>query len=361
MIKNLYLVSLILCVLLLTSCINNNHKQEVLRPVKYIEITSDMAGVSQKTFSGVLQSDISTNLSFQVAGRVNSLNVEEGDYVKKDDVIGTLGNDVYTIEYEDALAYVGEAKSRYVNAKKYYARLAKLYVDGAISDRQLDDAKAEAEASANALKSAEKKSEYAELRLSHTTLKAPMEGYIASVNTEINENVNAGTPVVKLISSQNTEVKINIPESYVNDIKKGEKALIKVVALNNKPFPGVIRDIGVDALSNSSTFPITIDMINSTPEVKSGMSADVIIQFKRACEKCITIPISAVMEDKDGLFVYTLEPVDDNKSKIVRAPVETGGLETSGIEIKSGLQSGDKVVIAGLTKVTPGMLVKTGN
>lgn len=352
------LIGIVVLIFILPSCVDKHVKKESIRPVKYLEITSAMTGTRVKTFSGVLQSDISTKLSFKVPGNIKTLNFEEGDYVKSGDVIATLDNELYVLQFEDAQASVGEAKSRYVNAKKYYARLAKLYVDGAISDRQLDDAKAEAEASANALKSAQKKSDYAKLRLDYTVLKAPMDGYIASVDTEINENLLVGATVVKLISSRDTEVKINMPESYVNNITKGEKVLITVGALNDAEFEGVIRDIGVDASKTTSTFPVTVTMKNPSDEVKSGMSADVIIKIKKSCVECITLPLNAVLDDKKGQYVYILEPIDNEKSKVVRIPVETGELGSDGIEIKSGIQPGDKVIIAGISKISEGLIVK---
>jgi RND family efflux transporter MFP subunit len=354
--KNIVLIGIL--VLLLSSCVSKDIPAKRLRPVKYVIISKDMISSGDKVFSGVIQADTSTNLSFKVGGNIQTLNVREGEFIKKGQIIATLDPILYSLKDEEVQAEVAQAYSKYYNDAKYYLRLAKLYKEGAISDRQLDDAKANAESSADGLKSAKKRSEYQTFLMEYTTLKAPIDGYVATINAEINENVEAGTSVIRLISSGDVEVKTNIPEDYINSIKQGDKVSVEIEALNRQKFEGYISDIGADALSNFTTFPVVVKLYNSTSEIKSGMSANVSINLDRSAEKLIVIPMTSVLDDGKSKYVYTLRQTGINQAKVVKTPVEIGEIYASGVKIKKGLTFTDKLVVAGVSKISDGMTVR---
>ncbi len=354
--KNIVFIGVLL--LLLSSCAKKDSSVEHLRPVKYVVITKDMLSSGEKVFSGVIQSETSTNLSFKVGGNIQTLNVREGEFIKKGQIISTLDPILYSVKDEEVQAEVAQAYSKYYNDAKYYLRLAKLYKEGAISDRQLDDAKAAAESSADALKSAKKRSEYESLLMDYTVLKAPADGYAATVNFGINENIDAGVPLVRLISSGDVLVKTNIPENYINSIVHGDKVVVEIEALDRQKFEGYISDIGADVLSNFTTYPILIKLFKPVPEIKSGMSANVSINLDRNVEKALVIPMNAVFDDGTNKYVYTLRQTATNTAVVVKTPVEIGEIYAQGIIIKKGLYFSDKLVVAGVSKISAGMLVR---
>ena len=354
--KNIVLIGIL--VLLLSSCAQKDSLVTHLRPVKYVIVTKEMLSSGEKVFSGVIQAETSTNLSFKVGGNIQTLNVREGEFLRKGQIIATLDPILYSVKNQEVQAQVAQAYSKYYNDAKYYLRLAKLYKEGAISDRQLDDAKANAESSADALKSAKKRNEYQTLLMDYTILKVPVDGYVATINAEINENINEGTPIIRLISSGDIEVKTNIPEDYINSIRQGDKVTVEIEALNGQKFDGYISDIGADALSNFTTFPILIKLFKPTSEIKSGMSANVSIDLDRNAEKLIVIPMTSVLDDGKNKYVYTLRQVAPNKALVVKTPVEIGEIYAQGVKIKKGLSFSDKLVVAGVSKISEGMFVR---
>jgi RND family efflux transporter MFP subunit len=354
--KNIVFIGIL--VLLLSSCTKKGSSDEHLRPVKYVVITKEMLSSGEKVFSGVIQSETSTNLSFKVSGNINELNVREGEFVKKGRVIATLDPILYSVKNEEVQAEAEQAYSKYYNDAKYYLRLAKLYKEGAISDRQLDDAKANAESSADALKSARKRSEYQTLLTDYTVLRAPIDGYVTKVGTQLNENVNEGTPIITLISSSDVEVKTNIPEDYINSVRQGDKVTVGIEALGTQKFDGYISDVGADALSNFTTYPIVIKLFHPVSEIKSGMSANVSINLDRNAEKLIVVPMTAVLDDGKNKYVYTLRQVGVNKALVVKTRVEIGEIYGQGVKIKKGLLFSDKLIVAGVSKISPGMFVR---
>ena len=354
--KNIVLICIL--VLLLSSCTKKDSSAQHLRPVKYVVITEEFLSSGEKVFSGVIQSEISTNLSFRVDGYIETLNVREGQLLKKGQIVATLDKVPYSVKNEEVQAEAEQAYSKYYNDAKYYARLAKLYKEGAISDRQLDDAKAAAESSAEGLKSAKKRNEYETLRMDSTVLRAPIDGYVASVQAEVNENVDAGDSIIKLISSGDIEVKTNIPEDYINSVHKGDAVTVEIEALERKKFDGYISDIGADALSNFTTFPVLIKLYKSVPEIKSGMSANVSINLDINADKSIVIPMTAVFDDGKNKYVYTLRQIGPNRAKAIKTIVEVGEIYDQGVKIKKGLNFSDKLVVAGVSKITDGMIVR---
>jgi len=354
--KNIVLIGIL--VILLSSCAKKDSSTEHLRPVKYVVVTKELLSSGEKVFSGVIQSEISTNLSFRVDGYIETLNVREGQLLKKGQIVATLDRVPYSVKNEEVQAEVEQAYSKYYNDAKYYVRLAKLYKEGAISDRQLDDAKAAAESSAEGLKSAEKRNEYETLLMDSTVLRAPIDGYVASIQAEVNENVNVGEPIIKLISSGDIEVKTNIPEDYINSVQKGDRIIVEIEALERRKFEGYISDIGADALSNFTTFPVLVKLFNPVPEIKSGMSANVLINLDKNAEKFIVIPMTAVLDDGKNKYVYTLRQLAPNKAIAVKTIVEIGEIYDQGVKIKKGLNFSDKLVVAGVSKISDGMFVR---
>ena len=346
----------ILFSILLTSC--TSPPQEILRPVESIKITADCLDNGEQTFSGVVNSMISTKLSFQIDGNITSLLVNEGDFLKKGQVIATLDTEPYEIIYEENIAQKGQSVTNYRNDIKYYARLAKLYQEGAISERQLDDARAQAEISANALKLANRRIDYEQLKLNYATLKAPMDGYIGKIDVENHENIKAGSPILTFISDKENEVKINVPENYINLIKKNQKVTIKIDSIE-KPFDGYVSDIGANSIENYGTFPVTIKIKNPISLIKSGMSAYVTMKLKKCPKDAIIIPFNAILDENGKKYVYIIKPENPQESKTIKTQIEISEPAENGIKVTKGLKMDDIVVIAGINKIKDGMSVKT--
>lgn len=351
--KNL---AIILFAILLTSC--SSPPQETLRPVESITITQQCLDNGEQTFSGVVESMNATQLSFQIDGNITSLLVNEGDFLKKGAIIATIDTEPYQIIYDETMAQKNQAVTNYRNDIKYYARIAKLYQEGAMSERQLDDARAKAEISANALKLANKKIDYEGLRLGYTSLKAPMDGYISQINVENYENIKAGEPILTFISDKENEIKINLPENYINLIKKNQKVKIKINAIE-QTFNGQISEIGKSSIKNHATYPITIKIENPSPSIKAGMSAYVDIKIKQTPPNIIILPLSAIIDENNKKYVYTLVTENQQTSYTKKTEVELGELSKNGIKIIKGLKLGDIVITAGVNKIKDKMKVKT--
>ena len=354
-----YMIIGLVC-FMLAGCSKQEPEPEIIRPVRYTQVFKT-GGDRVRGFSGVAQSGIESKLSFKVPGTVKRIAVNVGDTVNRGDLIAELDKSDYELQVQQADAALSQAAAQARNATANYERVRALYENNNASRSNLDAARAANESAKAGVKASEKQLELAQLQLSYTRLSAPVKGAIASVNIEVNENVQAGYPVVMLTSGTDIEVKLSIPELLISKIREGQQVNVSFDAIPNKTYPGNIVEVGVAAVGALSTFPVTVRLTESDDDVRSGMAAMVSIAFASTGDQdmCI-VPSQSVTEDRAGRFVYVVTPIpgEDGFGKIERRNVTIGDLTDDGIEIREGLEDGDNLVIAGISRIHDGLKVR---
>ena len=361
----MYLKSLLCCVsvlsvLLLGGCEDplSTKEQEVLRPVKYVEVyRSDLS--RERSFSGTAEAGQQSRMSFKVAGSVAALPVSVGDALGKGDVIARLDDQPYRLKVQEAQAALEQGNAQLRNAQATYERVRALYVNRNASKSDLDNARAAAESAKAAVGSIAKRLEQARLQLSYTVLEAPIAGSVAAVMVQENENVQAGTPIVLLTSVEIPEVTVSVPEMLITQIRQGEKVTVRFGAIPGKVFDATVTEVGVASVGMMTTFPVTVKLAHADPAIRPGMAAEAVFHFQAQTRHTVyLLPPVAVSEDTQGRYVYVVEATQDGRGMVHRKAVTVGDLTDDGLEIVSGLQDGEKVVIAGVSKIGDGMTVK---
>ncbi|MEM6780837.1 MAG: efflux RND transporter periplasmic adaptor subunit [Pseudomonadota bacterium] len=332
-----------------------------LRQVRSIVVDSG-TGVFERSFSGTLHASQETSLSFKVSGTIEDIAVEVGDKITKGDVLATLDTSSYSLEAQKAQASLTEAQSEFRNAKADYDRTKKLYEAGNSSRSDLDNARTASDSAAASVQSVRKSLEIARLDLSYTKLKAEDDCAIASVDADEGENVAQGTQIFFATCGDQLEVKIDIPESIISNIKKDMLVSVSFPAIADKVFKGKVFEVGVSSVAGGTTFPVTVVLTESDAyDLKAGLSADVTfaidtrINGKQAAP---VLPAFAIGEDQNGRFVFTVEPTSGNRAMVKRVPVQIGEIQQNGIEILQGIKPGMRVVTAGVSVLRDGMEVK---
>ncbi len=316
-------------------------------------------GSRLRTFAGTAQSGVQSNLSFKVAGTVESVPVKVGDRVRRGDVIARIDATDYELQVQQANAALSQARAQYLKANADYERIRQLYESKSASKSELDAARAAYESTTASVEAAEKQLELARLQLSYTRLTAPTDGSIASVYVEANENVKAGQTVVMMTAGQQIEVEVAIPEILISQIRAGERVTVNFDAIPRKTYSATIREVGVASTSFATTFPVTVELDDPDEDIRSGMAAEVAFKFESDDRReRFLVPAVAVGEDREGRFVYTVRPVRGDTAVVQRREVEIGELSSDGLEIFSGLSDGDLVVTAGVSKIQDGQEVR---
>ena len=331
---------------------------ETLRPVRYVEVYST-GGSRVRTFSGVARSGVESNLSFKVQGTVRSIPVKVGVQARSGQLIARLDPEDYQLKVQQAEASLSQATAQEQKAKADLERVRALWENQNASKSELDAARATSESASASAQSSRKALELARLQLSYTRLKAPAAGSIASVDVEVNENVQAGQRIVMLIAGSQIEVEVGIPEILISQIKTGSGVTVTFDALPNTTNSATVTEVGVAATGFATTFPVTVRLNNADSDVRSGMAAEVAFQFQsNDPRERIIVPAVAVGEDRSGRFVFIVEPASGDTAVVKRVTVQIGELLADGLEVFGGVTDGDLVVTAGVSKIQDGQKVK---
>ncbi len=350
--------------LFLISCGKELEVEEVIRPVRYEKVYIS-GGERTRSFSGVAQASQESRLSFKVGGTVKRIGVEVGDRVEVGQLIAELDPKDYELRVEEAEAALSQAQAQLRNAEANYERVRKLYENRNASRNDLDAGRAAAESAEAQVRSIEKRLELAKSQLGYTRLTAPTSGAIATVECEVNENVRAGETVVQLTSSSGIEVQVAVPEVLISQVREGESVTVTFDALPAQIFSARVTEVGVASTGYATTFPVTVRLEEADQAARPGMAAEVSFKFESTQQaggslerKRILVPSVAVGEDRQGRFVFVVEPTEPGFGIAERRPVMIGDLTEQGIEILQGLNDGERVVTAGVSKLTDGQKVR---
>ncbi|MEM1001134.1 MAG: efflux RND transporter periplasmic adaptor subunit [Bacteroidota bacterium] len=332
-------------------------EEKAIRPVKFTEVTY-LGGDKVRTFSGTAKTEKIINLSFRSSGIITMLDMKLGQKVKKGQLLGRLDNVSARLNYESAIEQKNSSESQMNTAKLSLNRVRTLYEKGSSSLSDYEDAKNSYRTAVASFESAKRSVAIQQDQIQFGYLYAPENGDIASVTAELDENVSPGQAIGVLNAGTAIEISLGLPESVINAVKKDMKVKVGFTAFEGELFNAIVTEVAPALDANTSTYPVTVQVVESDQRIKSGMAANVIFEFVNTEIKQVpVIPSTAVGEDADGRFVFLVEE-DGTAAKVSRKTIEVGNLTPEGFEIKSGLVVGQKVATAGLQTLLDGQTVK---
>jgi RND family efflux transporter MFP subunit len=351
--------SLVFATSLATGCGGDEAEPEtILRPVRYQQVYST-GGSRVRRFAGTARAGLESRLSFKVPGTVVDIAVRVGENVRAGQLIAELDPEDYRLQVQQAQAALAQARAQERNAQADFDRARDLYENASMSLAEYDAARTAYESAKESVNAYRRSLDLARLQLSYTRLTAPVVGAVASVNVEVNENVSTGQAVVLLTSSSDLEVEVGVPEALILQIGEGDEVTVTFDAQPGRSFDAAVTEVGVAATGAGMTYPVTVRLAVSDPGIRSGMAAEVAFRFESASQRVLyLVPPAAVGEDREGRFVYVVEPSDLGQGIVRRRAVVVGELTAGGLEIFEGLSDGDRVVTAGWSKIEDGLVVR---
>lgn len=352
--KKIFIVTAFLFVFIFSGCTNKN--EEVIRPVEYIIVQKE-SDIANKTFFGYLKSASLTDLSFQIEGVLKKIYPLEGQSVKKGQMIALLDAPLYKIQVQEAKYNLSNAQIQYQNAKNYFERIQKLHAAGGISDNDMDNARTKMESANYQIQSARERLNYIAYQAGYEKIFAPSDGIIVTKIASEQQYLKPGDTVVKFQSNQDIEIYIFVPQNYINNFKRGQKAKIYIDAIKNKNYEGTIKEISETSLDGTS-YRVKLKLCNQSAELKDGMSASAIFQIEESQKNAIYIPINSLLEEDGKKIVFTIENIEESTGTIKKNMVTTGEIKGDNVSITSGLIIGDFVVTKGVREISEGQKVR---
>ena len=335
-------------------------KEEILRPVKYQVVgTSDAQKI--RTFSGFAKAGNEIELSFRSSGVIVRVNVRTGQKVRKGDLIARLDNVEANLAYEKSVSALSSAESDMNTAKTELERIKSLYEKNTVSLSDYESAKNMYQNALAQFESAKRNKSIQQTQVNYGYIYAPSEGIIADTNGKVNERVQAGHVFATLNAGDKMKIEIGLPENVINKAQLGMKTEISFTALNGKKFEGNVIEISPVVVENAATFPVDVEIVDASADIKPGMAANVTFNFgneETTAGNTLIIPIKAVGEDGDGNFVFIIESEDGKTGKAKKQHVQIGELTSGGFEITNGLTEGQFIATAGLQTLLDGQKVR---
>jgi len=349
-------------------------------------------------YSGTAEYAGKRKLSAQIGGEITDIYVEEGDKIKKGDLLAKIKDqeiknnlnsaETAVKEAEIALkkaeiskeisennltesrAALNEAQSNYSQWKSDYERDKKLYQKNAIAEAKFEQTKTQfkkaaaqvermkaaaasaeksveiaeldIENSREKLKKAENELENARLKLKDTELRSPITAKIVRDFAEEGEFTGMGQPLFKIAQPDRLEVKVQVGMKDLNKLKIGTKALISSPAFKNINLEAEISEIASTADPKSRTTEVTFNLKKNNLSLKDGsfVSAALVAE---SYEGVLIIPEKAVFEYQNKDHVYLIK-----EGKAVRKKVETGVSNGYYTIVNSSLAAGDIIAVSNL-------------
>ena len=346
-------ILLFLIIFIFTAC-KKDTGEEVIRAVKIQEINSMQDENFNIDFPAQISSTQKTVLAFKYAGKIKSINFESGDFVKKGQVIATIDDKDYKLNLEAFSKKYEAAKAVAQNAEIQFARAEKLYKSEALAKKDYDNALMQKNVAISTFKEASAGLENARNTLNDTKIIAPYDGYIDKKVVEVGTVVPEGGPVISFISNEITDISVNASSKDIEYIKNANDIIFKDNS-SEKIYPLKVKSVAQNPDSINLTYPVifTFSNLSEGENFLSGQTGTVTINVKNNGNPEILIPLNAVFED-NGSNVYLFK-----NGIAVKTPIEIGELrETDKISVVRGLKSGDKVIVAGISKLADGEKVR---
>jgi RND family efflux transporter MFP subunit len=322
-------------------------------PVRYTE-AKELPVRRQISLPGSVEARTSSLVASEVEGLVVSLRAHEGDRVEKGQVIVELRKDHLELLLEAAAAELREAEARLKMASRNMERSRELFESDVLSREQLDDSQYEFDAWQGRVERLSASIASTQLEIERSTVRAPFGGVIVAERTDLGQWVGKGDPVVELMTLDDLDVVVEVPERHYANIQKGAAATVSFEALPGFEVEGRVGSVNPQASAQARTFPVKVRIRNPEGRIGAGMLSQVSFSVGESYQ-ATAVPKDALIIRGEGRFVYVL----NSENTVDLVPVETGTGVGDWIEVKgkSAVQPGTKVVTRGNERLRPGQKV----
>lgn len=285
---------------------------------------------------GSLRSDESVVLRPEVAGRIQTIEFKEGQPV-------TRGQTLIRLDDSVPRAELAQARANLTLAQSHYRRAVELQGKGFVSQQARDE-------SASTLKVQEAAVALAQARLDKMTISAPFGGIVGLRSVSVGDYVNQGQDLAPLEAIDPLKVDFRVPEMYLSKVGVGQQLTLRLDALPGQDRQGLVYAVSplVDAGGRSILLRATV--ANKDAVLRPGMFARVQLLFNQ--DKALVAPEAALSPSGETQYVYRIK---DGRAE--RREVTIGERREGRVEILTGVAAGDKLVVAGMQRVTDGATV----
>ena len=281
--------------------------------------------------TGQIEAMQSIDLKPEVEGRITAILIREGQVVGK-------GTPLFRIDDAELKAQVAQAEAEWDLANQGLNRTRDLLAQNASSAADLERSEATERSTRAQL-------DLLKVRQERTTVGAPFAGVVGRRSVSLGDYVTTGTTLISLQTVDPQRAAFQVPERYAELLKLGQRVQVRVAALQNQEFTGVVDFVDPVVQLPSRTILVKAQVPNGRRQLQSGM----FIEARLATEvrpNAILVPEEAILPMQGANFVWV---VADGKAS--RRQVGIGIRIPGFVEIRSGVDEGDQVVVGGMERI----------
>lgn len=305
-------------------------EEKELPAVKVVEAKEEMVNQVAE-YTGNIEPFVKNNISSSVAQRIEKIYVEVGSYVKKGQLLVQMEN----INYANA-------RIQLENIKTDLSRTEALYKAGGISQQQYDQLKTQVKIAEENISNLDR----------NTKLLSPINGVVTARNFD-NGDLAVGQPILTVMQLQPVKIMVAVSEEFYPVVKNGTPVEITLDVYNGKKYSGKVSLVYPTIDPATRTFQTQVSIPNQSMEIRPGMFARAKVELD--AKKRVVVPDKAVIKQQgtNDKYIFVLE--GDTVSYV---KIELGRRVGTNYEILSGVEAGQKVVVAGMNSLIDNSKVK---
>lgn len=315
--------------------------------------------IEEVPLTGTLTSPRVAQVSTSVGGLVEAINVDVGDRVEGGEPLVRLDRELERLSLTAARAASREARAELADTRRRLAEARQLHARQSFPETDVRSLEAQVEVQQAAVERLTAEAQRREARLRRHVLNAPFAGVINRKLTEAGEWVEPGTAVVELIAIDNLRLDLRVPQRYFPRIDANTRLRVELDAVPGRELGARIGTAVPVNDPGARTFLLRAWLDDVDVPLTPGMSARAVLQLDTG-RRAPVVPRDALLRYPDGrVSVWVIEAAgEDGIATVTEHQVETGLAFDGRIEIRSGLESGLRVVTAGNESLQPDQRVR---
>lgn len=324
---------------------------EIARPV-VVQLVEIATLAERIEATGELRAKDQATIASEIAGPITQLLVEEGQQVEEGELLLTIDPEKRTLELLDARARLTEMQAGQEESQRDLERVRELHSQNIASQQALDRAHTALVLAGSRLAAAEARVGVAARALQDAQVRAPFAGVIAERSVSRGEYVQVGMPLLDVVVLDPIEVEFSVAERDSARVEVGLQVAVRVAPYPGETFIGQVSVISPTIDTRTRTLRVRARLGNADGRLRPGLFAEADLGISHR-ENVIIVPEEAVLQRAQGEVVYVATA--DNRAQ--RRIVKTGLRRNRKVEIVSGLNPGEEVIVRGHAALADGTLI----
>jgi RND family efflux transporter MFP subunit len=294
---------------------------------------------SGPSITGSVQPERRADLRAEVSAVVLQVLKENGDVVRKGDLLVRLDDTAIRESLASAETSVRAADQTFVQAERQFQRMTTLRGSGMVSAQALEDAESRRNNAQSDLAAAKTRAVQARQQLQRTEARAPFDGIVSDRKVSAGDTAQIGKELLKVIDPASMRFEGLVSADSIGDVKAGQPVSFSVNGYGEQEFTGKVRRVNPSANATTRQVEVLVDFAGDKQPKLAGLYAEG--RIEAGSTSSLTIPTSALVRDGDKASAWRLK---DNALQKVSLVIGERDVRTGDFVLRSGVADGDKLI-----------------